>query len=636
LRNTLTIIVLTILLTNFSSSNLVGAEDSNLPTPLFSLTLLKTGCCSLQIIDIAPWVVADSLPKIGIGAEVITHEHSTFRPRTYFHPRDDSTAHVDGNGNTVGAIPGYNDGGYDVVFFGFSGAIDYDPTSVYSNVQFSPDSYNIASYDNDEISELINQYTTELDPAERAKIAPQIQKFAYDDQPYIHLFNPVEFWVYDNAWTTLTRNDLLFFGTNNARDRWKDLKHDRVTELVYAYPFELVKFSPFVISSSHAFQHLNPIYSGLYERDIHNPYFAYAPVIAANLPTWNENKTIATIDINPDAKFSTGASVTAEDVVNSFHMHMTPAVVEAYKNRKGEYLYGGSYDALTRYISSNDSVHLIDSNTLEITLKEATFLANQLFSVPIVDMDEVGTPDNPKAYYYDFNIEPWKYHGAGPFMYNEGVHNNGIDQGSVKLIANQDYWRGTPKLDLIEFRQYGDWEKALKALVDGAVHIIDSEFYAKPKYVEGYENISFEAVSDFGTLMMVINMDHPIIGSGIDTPLGKEDPTRAEEAARYVRQAISHAIPREDILTNLSEFFSGYGEHATTGSTLWPELAVGYDSSLKPYEYNTSRAKELMEMAGYEIKTTSDGLPFDNLLPLAISSLILSGYVIKRKNKQRK
>ncbi|MHA2252221.1 MAG: hypothetical protein ACXAD7_17785, partial [Candidatus Kariarchaeaceae archaeon] len=36
------------------------------------------------------------------------------------------------------------------------------------------------------------------------------------------------------------------------------------------------------------------------------------------------------------------------------------------------------------------------------------------------------------------------------------------------------------------------------------------------------------------------------------------------------------------------------------GTTLWPELAVGYDKSLEPYEYNLETAKELLEMAGYD------------------------------------
>ena len=40
-------------------------------------------------------------------------------------------------------------------------------------------------------------------------------------------------------------------------------------------------------------------------------------------------------------------------------------------------------------------------------------------------------------------------------------------------------------------------------------------------------------------------MKHPVFGTGVDTPLGKQDPSRAAEAARYVRQAMSHLIDRQ-------------------------------------------------------------------------------------------
>ncbi|MHA2253515.1 MAG: ABC transporter substrate-binding protein, partial [Candidatus Kariarchaeaceae archaeon] len=141
-----------------------------------------------------------------------------------------------------------------------------------------------------------------------------------------------------------------------------------------------------------------------------------------------------------------------------------------------------------------------------------------------------------------------------------------------------------------------------------------------------------EIISDLGTLFMAINMDHPIIGTGIDSSLGKEDPSKAEDAARYIRQAISHAVPREYIINNIHCSLCR-NEFAIRGATLWPELAVGYDTSLKPYEYNLTRAKELMEMAGYEIKTSSDSLPLVDLIPIALSSLVLSVYIVKRKHK---
>lgn len=94
------------------------------------------------------------------------------------------------------------------------------------------------------------------------------------------------------------------------------------------------------------------------------------------------------------------------------------------------------------------------------------------------------------------------------------------------------------------------------------------------------------------------NMLHPIFGTGVETPLGQNDSSRAAEAARYVRQAVSHTIPREYIITTLEL-------NATPGITpVYPGFP-GFDSSLEPYEYNLTRAKELMALAGYGMTVTA-------------------------------
>ena len=90
-------------------------------------------------------------------------------------------------------------------------------------------------------------------------------------------------------------------------------------------------------------------------------------------------------------------------------------------------------------------------------------------------------------------------------------------------------------------------------------------------------------------------MNHPVFGTGVDTPLGKEDPSRAAEAARYVRQAISHLVPRQSIIDTILD---GYGNPGVT--TPFTTLTFGYDSSLKPYSYDVTLAKSLLAAAGYD------------------------------------
>ena len=91
------------------------------------------------------------------------------------------------------------------------------------------------------------------------------------------------------------------------------------------------------------------------------------------------------------------------------------------------------------------------------------------------------------------------------------------------------------------------------------------------------------------------NLRHPVFGTGVETPLGKQDPSRAAEAAAYVRKAISFAMPRDQIV---KEIVNGYGQ---PGTVPMPFSAVEYDHDmLKPIPYDLEKAKEYMEKAGYK------------------------------------
>jgi len=89
------------------------------------------------------------------------------------------------------------------------------------------------------------------------------------------------------------------------------------------------------------------------------------------------------------------------------------------------------------------------------------------------------------------------------------------------------------------------------------------------------------------------NMRHPIFGTGVDTPLGKSDSTRAAEAAKYIRQAFDFAIPRTLIINNL---LAGEG---LPGITPMAPTQPFFDDSLTARPYDLDEAKRLLELAGY-------------------------------------
>ena len=70
--------------------------------------------------------------------------------------------------------------------------------------------------------------------------------------------------------------------------------------------------------------------------------------------------------------------------------------------------------------------------------------------------------------------------------------------------------------------------------------------------------------------------------------------TRAAEAAAYIRKAISHAMPREQIV---QEIAGGYGK---PGTVPIPYSAPEYDRDiLKPIAYDLDMSRQYLERAGY-------------------------------------
>jgi ABC-type transport system substrate-binding protein len=103
---------------------------------------------------------------------------------------------------------------------------------------------------------------------------------------------------------------------------------------------------------------------------------------------------------------------------------------------------------------------------------------------------------------------------------------------------------------------------------------------------------------------MGVNMKHPIIGTGTGTPYAQQyagNATAAANAARWIRQAISYATPRDQIISSL---LNGAGVAAITTPVVGnyktgAALTQGFNTALQPYPYNLTKAGQLLQSAGY-------------------------------------
>ncbi|CAN5537042.1 ABC transporter substrate-binding protein [soil metagenome] len=159
--------------------------------------------------------------------------------------------------------------------------------------------------------------------------------------------------------------------------------------------------------------------------------------------------------------------------------------------------------------------------------------------------------------------------GTGPFKwsaYEPGQY--------VELVANDDYWRGRPKLDKVINRYFPEAGTAVIALRSGEINF---------SYLTADEALSLEGDAS------VSQLSGP---SQVPNYLGfnMEDPRFQNP---LVRQALMYAIDRNTILEQL------YGGTATSIDCMFT-LPQYVPEGLNKYEYNVDTAKQLLTDAGWD------------------------------------
>src|SRR5207249_3053835 len=81
-----------------------------------------------------------------------------------------------------------------------------------------------------------------------------------------------------------------------------------------------------------------------------------------------------------------------------------------------------------------------------------------------------------------------------------------------------------------------DTDVAITALKNHEVNVLDSQYHIEiqPSFLIEWGASKIASYDAFGVQEMGVNMKHPLIGTGVDTPLGKSDPTKAALAGIYV------------------------------------------------------------------------------------------------------
>lgn len=217
--------------------------------------------------------------------------------------------------------------------------------------------------------------------------------------------------------------------------------------------------------------------------------------------------------------------------------------------------------------------------------------------------------------------------GTGPYKWV------GYDAttSTVHLTRNDNYFdfpvRG--KSDLVakgEFNVKDYYVKnivgsdaAITALKNGEVNVLDNNYNlgTTPSFLSDWGMDNLAIYDGFGVQEMGVNMNHPVIGTGVQTPACQaipscangSNPSLAESYATDIRKAISYATPRNQIINSL---LSGYGNPAITTPVVGnpntnTSLTEGFNTDLRPYPYSLKLANQSLVAAGYTLPTAKGG-----------------------------
>jgi peptide/nickel transport system substrate-binding protein len=331
---------------------------------------------------------------------------------------------------------------------------------------------------------------------------------------------------------------------------------------------------------------LNPLYTGMWFSQITQPIWlrglwrfdpkgSPVPDLAAEVPTEanggvsDGGKTI-TVKLNPNAKWSDGTPLTAEDFVFTYEMII---------NEKNT--VGTTYP----YKEEIASVEAADAQTLVIKFNEP--FAPWLTSV--FAGSSTSTPVLPKhvlqpVFESEGSLDAAEWNRApsvsvGPYVFAEW------ESGShLRFVRNENWFGDAPAVDEIFFRFVPDDEAQMAAIKAGDTDIGVFLSFADLPEVEA-SGVALPAADE---------------GGYIESWYMNFDPERSHPAMQdvRVRQAIVLATDREKITQDLL-----FGKTQPMG-TFWSATPPFGNPDIKPWPYDPEQAKALLDEAGW---VDSDG-----------------------------
>lgn len=510
---------------------------------------------------------------------------SSFVPFTVIAPR-----------RTTGEGKTHVDGGWDAYLERYYyNSITPVPNNLFTTNAFPPGGQNFYFISDPEIDKSLDEYASSLSTADRMAAIHRFQKRWYDTQPMTILFYPRDVIATNpkmKGFSATTFNPVFFPDPENwiIEGQGADAT---ATFASWPAPSSLVPMYTIGYQESNIF---GPVHNRLYEYENWEtkkvvPGLALSHTMSADGKHW-------VIKLREGVKWHSGEDFTAKDVKFTWDTIMNKAYASPFQSAFADIF--GSTDAY-----KVTGPHEITVDLPRFSLLFENWLMTAMQIIPEHAYKDIrpeqlrGHPANTWLGTYTVKLSNGKTYtarggiGTGPWKAA------GFDPArkAYKFEKNEHYWKQTPgNVKTFFIVNISGTDSVLSALKAGEIDAHDP-MYDIGSLVSTIDK-SWGKVHTFDSYKwqhVCYNMKHPVFGTGVDTPLGRKDPSRAAEAATYVRLAFSHAMPREQIIREIA---AGYGE---PGTVPMPFTAPEYDrEDLKPIAYDMDLAREYMTKAGYE------------------------------------
>ncbi len=277
-----------------------------------------------------------------------------------------------------------------------------------------------------------------------------------------------------------------------------------------------------------------------------------------------------TFKIREGVTFHDGTPLTAEEVAWSLNWTIENEI-----------------ETFSFYLANFEEIVALDDTTLQVTLSDPVgnmeYLLMYVWILPRSVWGEMTYDEIMEFEDISAGI------GTGPYKvveWSEGEH--------LILQANKDYWRTTPAIDRIIYREFATEDAVVQALLAGEIDVIDAD------------NVPSTAIQ---TLQDAENVHVPIMNStSIDELIinSHEDGTQPESLwDPAVRLAIAHAIDKAQIITVA---YLGYADPA---SVIVPtSMGDWHNSDVQDVPYDIEEGNRILDEAGY-VDSDNDGVRED-------------------------